>query len=120
VEDYTGRPVWAVLFSGVVRLARETAGFYKTIAWKRTRSAYIKSVGGLCERCYANGIIRHGDTVHHKVHITPENVCDPSVTLSFDNLILLCRDCHAAVHAKNQRRYQVDGIGRVIAYDGEL
>ena len=122
VKNYgeaTGKPA-LLFFSGVVRLAREIAGFYKTIAWKRTRSAYIKSVGGLCERCYEAGVIKHGDTVHHKIHITPENVCDPSITLNFENLILLCRDCHAALHAKNRKRYQVDDAGSVIAYDGEL
>ena len=111
----------AAFVSGVDRLAREFAGnFYKTAAWKKCRGAYILSVGGLCERCYANGIIKHGDTVHHKVHLTAENINDPSVTMNPENLELLCRDCHAAMHAKNERRYRVDEAGRVIAYDGQL
>ena len=102
-------------------MAREFAGnFYKTAAWRKLRDSYIKSVGGLCERCYSAGIIRHGDTVHHKIHLSPENINDPAVTMNFENLELLCRDCHAALHAKNQKRYRVDDAGKVIAYDGEL
>ena len=100
-------------------MAREFAGnFYKTAAWKKIRDSYIKSVGGLCERCYASGIIRHGDTVHHKVPLTPENINDPNITMDFANLELLCRQCHADLHRVNQRRYQVDEAGRVVAFDG--
>ena len=96
-------------------MAREFAeGFYKSKTWQRCRASYIKSVGGLCERCYAAGIIRHGDTVHHKVHLTAENINDPAVTLNYANLELLCRDCHAEVH-KSQKRYTVDETGKVEA-----
>ena len=96
-------------------MARDFAGnFYKTATWKAVRKAYIKSVGGLCERCYAKGLIKHGDTVHHKIHLTPENIHDPNVTLDPDNLILLCRDCHAEMH-KSVKRYKVDETGKVEA-----
>jgi len=96
-------------------MAREFAGnFYKTKLWRDVRASYIKSVGGLCERCYAAGIIRHGDTVHHKVHLTAENINNPAVTLNYENLELLCRDCHAEVH-KSQKRYTVDETGKVEA-----
>ena len=77
-------------------------------------------MGGLCERCYQQGIYTPGDIVHHsKVHVTPENVDDPEITLSFDNLELLCRDCHAKVHGEmyghDARRYAVDDYGNVTA-----
>ena len=88
--------------------------FYKSQAWKRTSAAYRKSVGGLCEVCYANGIIKAGEIVHHKVHISPENIHDTSITLSWDNLQLVCRDCHAKVHEQRKRRFDVDEYGRVI------
>lgn len=93
----------------------ETSGFYKTKLWQECRASYIKSVGGLCERCYSNGIIRHGDTVHHKVHLTLANINDPEVTLNFDNLELLCRDCHAKEHHATRKRYKVDQYGKVQA-----
>lgn len=65
----------------------------------------------MCERCLKAGIIRPGEMVHHKKHLTEENLNDPAVALNFANLELLCRDCHAAEHAK--RRYWVDVDGFV-------
>lgn len=54
--------------------------------------------------------------MHHKIPLTPENVTDPDITLNWENLQLLCRDCHAAVH-KPQKRYTVDELGRVITWE---
>lgn len=88
--------------------------FYSSKAWKETREAYKKYRGGLCERCFAKGLYKAGEIVHHKTYITPDNVNDPAVTLSFDNLELVCRDCHAAEHDRRQRRYKLDDLGRVI------
>ena len=88
---------------------------YKSKAWQHTRAAYISKVGGLCERCLAKGLINAGEIVHHKVYISPDNVNDPSVTLNFDNLELLCRDCHAQEHIAVEKRYKIDEYGRVIA-----
>ena len=48
--------------------------FYKSQAWKKCRAAYAKYRGGLCESCFADGIITPGVIVHHKVHITPANI----------------------------------------------
>ena len=98
-------------------MARDFAGnFYKTAAWTSVRKAYIKSVGGLCERCYRNGIIRHGEIVHHRIHLTPENINDPEVTLNYDNLELLCRECHAEEH-KQKKRYRVDSDGKLRCWE---
>lgn len=85
--------------------------FYATNAWKQTRNAYLRSVGGLCERCLKAGVVRAAEFIHHKTHIDAQNVTDPTVTLSFDNLEALCRGCHAAEHSK--RRYYVDEDGEV-------
>lgn len=91
--------------------------FYSSKAWKDCRNAYRLSVGGLCERCCAKGLIVSGEIVHHKVHITPDNITDTSVTLNWSNLELLCRDCHAEVHKKNKKRYRVDRNGKIYATD---
>ncbi len=87
--------------------------FYKSQAWKRCRASYAASVGGLCERCLARGMYTPGVIVHHKVHLTPDNIGDPSVTLNWDNLELVCRDCHAELHDERQRRYKIDPNGGV-------
>lgn len=89
--------------------------FYLSTAWRSCREAYAKSVGGLCERCLAKGMYVPGEIVHHKVHITPENINDESVTLSWDNLELVCRECHADEHGRAQKRFRVDEFGRVVA-----
>ena len=99
-------------------MARDFAGFYNTALWQACRDQYKKSVGGLCERCYERGIIKHGDTVHHIIHINSQNVNDPSITLNPDNLMLLCRDCHAEIH-KTPKRYKVDELGRIIVNEWE-
>ena len=89
--------------------------FYKSKAWRETREAYAKARAGLCERCLARGVYRPGVIVHHKVHLSPENISDPEVALSWDNLELLCRECHGDEHKRIERRYTVDEIGRVTA-----
>ena len=86
---------------------------YKSKAWQKTRDAYARSVGGLCELCWEKGVLRPGEIVHHKIAITPDNINDPTITLSFDNLQLVCRDHHAQIHDRRQRRYKVDELGRV-------
>ena len=87
-------------------------GFYKSKAWQVTRDAYAASVGGLCEDCLTRGLYKAGEIVHHKKELTPENIGDPSVTLAWDNLKLVCRDCHAKEHGST-KRYKVDEMGRV-------
>lgn len=88
---------------------------YNSKAWQRTRDAYAASVGGLCERCRAKGLIVPGEIVHHKIHLTPDNIDRPEITLSFGNLELLCRDCHGQEHKKVKKRYRVDDYGKIIA-----
>ena len=90
--------------------------FYSSKAWKSCREAYRKRVGGLCERCLSRGLYNPGEIVHHRTPLSPENIKDPKITLAFDNLELLCRDCHAAEHERaSARRFKVDKMGRVTA-----
>lgn len=104
------------------------ASLYKSKRWQHTRTSYLASVGGLCERCMAVGLIKPAVIVHHKMRVTPETIHDPAVTLAFDNLEALCRECHEAEHAdekmeattlsnnsrrRAKRRYSVDEYGRV-------
>lgn len=88
--------------------------FYLSMAWKNTSKAYRQSVAGLCERCKAKGLIVPGEIVHHKIHLTPENISDPDISLNWNNLECLCRECHAEVHGARERRYKLDAQGRVI------
>lgn len=96
----------------------KATGFYNSTAWKDTRRNYRQSVGGLCERCLAKGIITPAEVVHHKVPLTTDNISDLSISLGWDNLEALCRQCHAEVHediyrAQSKKRYMIDKSGRV-------
>ena len=88
--------------------------FYADSAWKKTRAQYAASVGGLCEDCLSRGIVTPGEIVHHKITLSPDNINDPDVTLNWDNLELLCRDCHAKAHG-SKRRYKADEMGHITA-----
>ena len=39
-----------------------------------------------------------GDIVHHKGYINMSNIYDTDTTLAFENLELLCIDCHNKEH----------------------
>ena len=67
--------------------------FYLSKAWRTTRDYIFARDMGLCVRCG-----KPGEIVHHKIHLTPENINNPDISLSADNLELLCRDCHALEH----------------------
>lgn len=89
--------------------------FYSSYAWKKMRTAYAKSQGGLCEKCLSRGLITPGTSVHHIIPLTPKNINDPSITLSADNLMLLCDKCHYSEEGKKiKRRYTVGENGKVI------
>lgn len=89
--------------------------FYHSKEWLSAREAYISKVGGMCERCLAKGIVRPGYIVHHRTHINTENITDPTILLSFDNLEYLCLECHNLEHFGGEKRYYVDENGKVIA-----
>lgn len=91
-------------------MAREFAGnFYRSPAWRKVRKAYIASVNGLCERCMKENKYVPGWIVHHKVHLNPSNINDPSVTLSWSNLEYLCQDCHNKEHHSKEELIE-DGL----------
>ena len=75
-------------------MARNFAkAFYNSKEWEITRKSVLMRDRFLCVRCG-----RPAEEVHHKKHITPENIGDPSVTLNMDNLESLCKDCHFNEH----------------------
>lgn len=98
--------------------------FYGSTAWKHCRDTYMRSKRGLCEKCLAEGIITPATRVHHKTHLTPENVHDPNIALCFDNLEALCEKHHAAEHADlythREKRWRVNGAGMVTAADSRI
>ena len=97
----------------------EQVEFYRSNAWTKCRAAYFKKKKGLCEICLSKGLIKQGEIVHHKIEMNAERIHDPVLAFGEDNLQLVCRDCHAEIHAHKKmngrsKRYTVDDQGRVI------
>ena len=80
-------------YGGIVMSRASRRRLYKSKAWQKCRDAYYISRFGICERCGGPGVI-----VHHKIPITDKNIWDPNITLNFDNLELVCIECHNKEH----------------------
>lgn len=90
-------------------MAQEWAkAFYQSKEWKQTSRAYMSSQAYICERC---GSV--GEICHHKKWLNPKNINDPYITLSFDNLECLCRDCHGKEHGLKTCLTYFDEAGNV-------
>jgi 5-methylcytosine-specific restriction endonuclease McrA len=88
--------------------------FYKGKAWQRTRALIWSRDRGLCQDCLRRGLINPAAEVHHIIELTPANIDRPEITLNPDNLISLCKDCHAKRHhPDDHRRYIVGPTGAV-------
>lgn len=88
--------------------------FYKSKQWQKCRQTFISERiiidGGLCQRCHT----APGYIVHHKIHITPQNINNPSITLNFQNLEYVCHECHNNEHFGQKMRVKFDSAGSVI------
>lgn len=106
---------WLLSFIGGSAVKDFAKTFYSSKAWKDCRESYRKSRQGLCEVCLAQGILTPAEIVHHKIEINPVNINDPTVTLSWENLQCVCRECHAKAHGATERRWAIDEEGYAVA-----
>ena len=67
--------------------------FYNSKEWEKIRKSVLMRDNYLCVKCG-----KPATEVHHKKHLTPENIMDASVSMDMDNLASLCRDCHFEEH----------------------
>ncbi len=67
-------------------------------SWQRVRKLYAEA-HPFCEQCLDNGVIVPVDEVHHKLPLAEGGTND------FENLISLCKSCHARLHAKRGDRW---------------
>lgn len=76
-------------------------------AWRKIRRAYVES-HPLCEKCLEEGRYVKVEEVHHIVPVSEGGTNDA------DNLMSLCRNCHAKIHAEmgtrnhNKKVYEMD------------
>ena len=66
-----------------------------------------------CEVC---GEATRTLNVHHKIHLNESNINDYNISLSEDNLIVLCDQCHRKIHTTSalQEGYIFDNEGNII------
>lgn len=90
-------------------MARDFArAFYQSREWRETSRAYMASKNYVCERCGGAGEI-----CHHRTYLNPTNIADPFITLAFDNLECLCRDCHGKEHKLKRNLVIFDEAGNI-------
>lgn len=81
-------------------MAKEwAADFYASGAWHRVREYVMRRDRFMCQHCKAPAT-----TVHHRIHLTPDNIHDPMISLNPDNLEAVCDDCHKAIHDAERKK----------------
>lgn len=91
--------------------------FYNSEAWRQCRETFLESKGGLCERCSTPDNPVLAKIAHHKTYLTAQNINDPYISLSWDNLEALCQDCHNKEHhrSKAKIKYKFGEDGEIIS-----
>lgn len=73
------------------------SSFYNSKKWHDLRNFKWQESNGLCEKCLAKGIVKEGVEVHHLVEISK----DWNKRFDYNNLILLCKECHQEMHERS-------------------
>ena len=60
---------------------------------------------------------RPAEEVHHIIHLSPENINDPSITMNQANLISLCKACHFEEHKGEHARGRETGDNYQYTFD---
>lgn len=68
--------------------------FYNTTRWDKLRLRVIERDSGICQVCHS----AKGDTAHHIIWVTAQNVNDPNIVWSESNLTTVCKNCHHKIH----------------------
>lgn len=90
--------------------------FYLSDSWRTCRESFLMHKSHLCERCSTPDNPVVACIVHHKTYLTSENINNPNIALSWDNLEALCQDCHNKEHHKRVlRRYKFTESGELTA-----
>lgn len=71
--------------------------FYNSKKWRKTQRLYMQTQNYICERCGSLAGI-----VHHITYITPQNIDNPNITLSFKNSEAVCIPCHTLEHKSGE------------------
>ena len=87
---------------------------YGSQKWKRLRKQIAESNFYICQMC-GRPFSSDDIIIHHITHINQNNVDNPQITFNQDNLICVCRSCHAKIHRDDYRKRR----GRNILFDAD-
>ena len=68
--------------------------FYQSSNWTRVRDYVMSKHYYICQMCKE----KPAEIVHHIIWLNPTNINDSNITLNIDNLMPVCRECHAIIH----------------------
>lgn len=87
--------------------------FYTSREWYDLKNILMLDRGMICEECHKLIRKKYQAIGHHKVELDMVNVNDPAISLSLDNLMLVCHSCHNKIHNRfgsiTRHRYLVYG-----------
>lgn len=80
--------------------------FYNSRRWRNNAKAFAESKCYICSRCHNRSMVgkkqKHRFIVHHIIPLTPQNIHNDDIAYGWNNLELLCIDCHNAIHANGK------------------
>ena len=79
--------------------------FYSSTAWEQCRYRFMLSKYFICNRCGGAAKI-----AHHITYLTPSNINNFEISLSWANLEALCQDCHNKEHHGARESAVADGF----------
>lgn len=87
---------------------------YQSKEWRALRDTYIR-MHPLCEECMKKNMVTPAQDVHHiKSPFTKGNI-NYTLLLDMNNLMSVCKTCHAEIHNKQQGNYSVQDALRLLA-----
>lgn len=78
---------------------RQSAEFYKSMAWRKLRESKLLNEHNECEICRSRGKATRAAHVHHIVPIAE----DWSKRLQYDNLLAVCQRHHNQIEGKTRK-----------------
>lgn len=74
---------------------------YQLTAWRKLRNSYLRE-HPICAECLRNGKITPAEDVHHVKSPFKGGEINYELLLDDKNLESVCKECHAAIHNKQQ------------------
>lgn len=86
---------------------------YNTTEWRKLREVYMRE-HPICEKCLERGKITPAEDIHHKISPFRSGEVNYGLLLDHDNLMAVCKECHAAIHNKQQGHISPEEIIKML------